>query len=139
MSVTTINIHKKIKPTLKPKAQPMLATKRVMTWFSMCSTDESTSVPKKNAYRLHARVVLILNVVGFLSSSTFCVKFIRTDFDISTFAFMETTIQFGAIYFFIMATRMRLQFDQIFNGLWDIFKSRKLNPVRNVRISNIPF
>lgn len=87
----------------------------------MCSIDESMDSKQKRKCKAHAWTVLILNVISFTASLTYCVKFIQTDFESSTFAFMVAAGELGMIYISIAAYLMRHQIDEIFNGLWTIY------------------
>lgn len=122
------------KPKPKPTMQPLPTTRRVLMWLSMCTLDESTDAPQRRAYTVHTWAVLIINLICFTASLTFCVEFIKTDFESSTFAFMVASADSGMIYIFITAIHMRLQIDEIFNGLWTIYRSCELKSVEMFKI-----
>lgn len=103
--------------------QPLAATREIMIWLSMCPPDETSNATQRKRHTACTWAVLIINLIDFFASLTFCLDFIRSDFDSSTFAFCCAVGEFGLIYFFITAIRMRLQIDEIFNGLSTIYNS----------------
>lgn len=105
--------------------QPLATTRRIMIWHSMCPAHKSTTPRYKWIYIAHALTILILNVIGFISSLTYCLKFVSIDFNSATFAFMLTNAEFGAIYFMISGILMRHRIGSIFTNLSAIYKSSK--------------
>lgn len=105
--------------------QPLKTTQKMMMWFSMCSTDESSTQRQKQQYIVYTSVVLIIEVIGFVASLTYCFKYIITDFDGAAFAFMIGIGDFGLIYIMIAAIQLRQQIANIFESLSRIYKIRK--------------
>lgn len=141
LSITKIwckNFEYKDTPTLfrllmeiSPKMQPLVTTRRLMTWLSMCPrADKSPNARPKKAYVVaHTFTVLSLNFIGFIAPIAFCLKYISIDFNGTTFAFMIIIAEFGVIYFLIIAILMRHHIDSVFTSLSAIYKSSKFNSV----------
>lgn len=107
--------------------QPLATTHQMMTWLSMCPTAESTIHRQKPAYIAYTLVILLLNVIAFATSLTYCLKYFFIDFDGATFAFMVAIGDFGLVYFLIAGILMRQQMVKIFTSLSIIYKISKFN------------
>lgn len=123
---------KKVKKLFAPpktipikEMRPLATNQLMMTWLSMYPADKSATPRQKQLYIAHTLVVLISNVASCVSSLVYCLKFISTDFDSATFAFMCTIGIFGVIFFMITAISMRHQIEKIFTNLTTIYKSCK--------------
>lgn len=107
--------------------QPLATIRRMMTWLSMCPPDETATERQKKAYVAHTLTVLFLNVISFIASLAFCLKYVLVDFDGATYAFMTTVGQFGLIYFMIIAILMRQQIRGVFLSMSTIYNSSKFH------------
>lgn len=104
--------------------QPLATAHRIMVWLSMCSDDNSR---QKMAYVAYTLFVLIVNVIGFVGSLAYCLKYFSSDFVGAILAFMSVIAEFGVIYALIAAILMSYQIDSIFTSLSTIYKSREFN------------
>lgn len=107
------------------KMRPLATTQQMMIWYSMCSADKSVTCPQKRRYVAYTSVVLIIEMIGFVASLAYCIKFIRIDFDSAAFAFMVGIGDFGLIYIMIAAIQLRQQIADLFTSLSEIYKARK--------------
>lgn len=109
--------------------QPLATTRLMMTWFSMYSDDESTTLRQNLLHTAYTLFVFILNVICTVASLAYCFKFFAIDLDGSIFALMLAIAEIGTIYFMFVATQMHLQIGNVFARLSTIYKSRKFNSV----------
>lgn len=108
--------------------QPLPTTCLMMTWLSMCPADELTTTrQQKSGYIAYTLAVFILNVICFVASLVYCLKFFSIDFDGAAFAFMAAIGEFGLIYFMITAILMRHQIRNIFLNLSMIYKTSRFS------------
>lgn len=105
------------------KMQPLVTTRRMMTWLSMHPPDESANAYQKRGYIMHTRAILILLLISVVASLSYCLKFFYTDFEGATFAFMTSIACTGLIYMFFAAILLRYQIAGIFTSLSNIYKS----------------
>lgn len=103
--------------------QPLATTRLVMTWLSMCSADESTTLRQKTAHIAYTMAILVLNVILFASSLAYCLKYFSVDFNSAAFGIMCTIGEFGAIYSMIAAILMCQRIFHIFGSLSSIYRS----------------
>lgn len=144
----TTNVEKTTKSSLKLYLQrkfiipanmrPLATTQLMMTWLSMCSADESTTIRQKRSHIAYTLAILVVNVIGCSASLVYCLKFISSDFDSSTFAFMVGIGHFGAIYFMVALILMRHQIDNIFTSLSAFYNTCKFNSIyKNFKIEKL--
>lgn len=97
----------------------------MMTWLSMCPTNDPTDPQQKRISIAHTLAVLILNVTYSAASLTYCLKMFSVDFDGAVYGFVAAIAEFGVLYFMIAAFLMRHLVDSIFTSLSEIYKSSK--------------
>lgn len=107
--------------------RPLATTQLMMTWLSMCPVDESITVRQKIGRIANTLFVFFLNVVLFVSSLAYCLKYFSVDFDGAAFGFMCIIGEVGMIYFMIVAIRMRQQIGEIFSNLSTIYEASMFN------------
>lgn len=109
--------------------RPLATTQLMMTWLSMCSANESTTLLQKIVYIAHTLAVFIINLSSIATSSVYCIKYFSIDLNGAMFGIMVIIGDFGMIYFMIAAILMRHQIDGIFASSSTIYKSRKYTVV----------
>lgn len=107
--------------------RPLATTQLMMTWHSMCPADELTTPRQKVEHIAYTLAVLIVNVMCFVTSLAYCVKFFSIDFGGAAFSLMNAIGELGVIYFWVIAIRKRQQIGDIFTSLSAIYKGRKFN------------
>lgn len=111
------------------KMRPLATTRFMLTWFSMCSPDKSTTPRQKNHYIAHTSAVLSILVIGCVTCLAYCFTFFSRDFEGATYAFMVAVAQFGAIYAMIATIQMRDRIDDVLTNLSTIYRNSKLHSI----------
>lgn len=117
-----------LRPKFIPlKMQPLPTTRRMLMCLSMCSVDESSNSMQKKIYVAFTLTILFSNVICFMTSLTYCLKFISINFNGAVFGFMIAVGLFGLIYTFIIAISMRHRMDGVITSLSTIYNCSEYN------------
>lgn len=106
--------------------EPLVTTRKVLTWLRMYSDDNVSSKWKKHGQSAGGLLCLILQLLSFVGTATFAVKFASTNVQKSLFAFMFVTGHFNAAYSITHAMLSRHRIAGLFTRLTKIYGASKL-------------
>lgn len=117
----TNNQSKNSKPTMKP----LVTCQRVLTWVSVFPVEKNTTKRKRLLFKILPMLLLISNIIGVISSSLFCWKYIKIDLEGSLYALFQVAGMLGMSNIIIVSFISRKKVPKIFENLSQIYKSCK--------------
>lgn len=78
---------------------PLPTNRRILTWFCVYQNDgDDTKNCEKLMHGAFAWTIFCINLIGFVSSAAYVVKFMSVDFDGSLFALLQIFAEINMIY-----------------------------------------
>ncbi|XP_055305850.1 odorant receptor 4-like [Sitodiplosis mosellana] len=102
--------------------KPLATGQRVLTWLSVCPPDESTSKCQKQVYIICSVLVLVANVIGFVTSVAYVHRFVSIDLEKSLCSMLQICAMGCVSYAYILMFVLRHKVTAFLGHLSQIYK-----------------
>lgn len=114
--------------------ETLTTNRRMLTWLSICSANETQSKWNKSIYIAFSLAAIAIEVIGFSSSLVFFLKNVSSDINAALFAFMQMIAMLGTIYAYISALVSHYKIREMIQHLVDIYVESNENRSNHLKM-----